>query len=276
MAAASGVALVLVALASGALAYESPEEFTSRWLRSVAGQGDADRGWSQLDATSREEFGGDADAYARSAAAADWSGFTWRVARAHPFESWLWHVEVRVDGGLAAVPAFLRDYRLVGPLCMDDEAAGIHLMVFQRWPWDERTLGPGGFTGSAERALVTGRCTVSEGPPPEFEPGAVPAWSGHAFHVRNNTTTPLFLRLEDGSRIDIPPCSTVNADELRGTVEVRAADGYVSTMGGVAQSMDPSVTTFIVIGATDVYLNGAPPKEPLPACDEPALVQVGV
>ena len=46
-------------------------------------------------------------------------------------------------------------------------------------------------------------------------------------------------------------------------------------MGGVGQYVDPSVTTFIVIGVTDVYLNGAPPREPLPPCELPAQVQAG-
>lgn len=49
LAVALGAALILVVLAFGALPYESPEDFTSRWLRYVAGQRDADRGWSQLD-----------------------------------------------------------------------------------------------------------------------------------------------------------------------------------------------------------------------------------
>lgn len=271
---ALAVALTMLVVATGLTAYESPEDFTSRWLHSVAGHGDADRGWSQLDTTSRERFG-DAAAYARAAAEEDWSAFAWKLGDVHQLESWVWAIWVHVDGGLPAVPEFLRANRLVGPLCVDDESPGLQLMVFREGLFSAPTLGSGGLTGGAERALAMGRCSISHGPPAEFEPGQTSTWTGHAFSIRNNTTTPLSLQLEDGRRVDIEPCSTVDADQLSSRIEVRAADGYVATMEGVEQFVGPTVTTFVVIGVADVYVNAAPPIEPLPPCDTAARVQVG-
>jgi hypothetical protein len=174
--------------------FEPADAFVERWLDAVAGTGSSDSGWSQMDESSRERFGNDAYAFQAAAAAEDWSRFQWEVEDPYQLESWLWSIRITVIGGLAATPDFLRNERLVGPWCVDDSAPGISLQVVQQWPWSERTLGPGGFTGSAERALIAGACAPSASvPPPQFVSGGDMAWTGHQLAVWNWTTLPLFL-----------------------------------------------------------------------------------
>lgn len=254
-------------------AFEPADVFVDRWLRAVSGDGPADRGWSQLDETSRERFGGDAEAFRVAVAAQDWSGFRWDVESAHRLESWLSYVYVTVDGGLRETPAFLRDNGLVGPWCIDDTAPGINLQVEQEWPWSERTLGPGILTGSAERALTAGACIQPAVAPPQFLPGNDPVWTGQQLAVWNWTTLPLFLLDKGGHRVGLPPCGKVGLDSYATQFEVRAADGYV--MAFRLEVAYGDVTTFVVIGSRDEYVNNAPPAEPMPPCEGQPLVQVG-
>lgn len=153
-----GVFATLGVLSGLVRAPESPEAFVDRWLQSVAGEGAADRGWSQLSDHVRARLGSDG-AYVADASEVDWSGFRWHLAESYAVESWLWTVAVEVDGGLAAVPDFLRIEQLVGPSCADAASPGIRLMVARdglSGPW---TLGPGALTGTSERALLLGRCS---------------------------------------------------------------------------------------------------------------------
>lgn len=267
-------AVVLVIALRPHSTFESTDAFVERWFDAVAGEGAPDRGWSQMDESSRGRFANDADAYRLAAAAEDWTGFRWKVESWHQLESWLWWVYVRVDGGLGATPAFLRDERLVAPWCLDDTAPGIGLQVVQEWPWSVRTLGPGGFAGSAERALITGACTNPSMPPPQFESGADMVWTGHQLAVWNWTFLPLFLLDEDGDRVELPACQKVDLDGFGRQFEVRAATGYVMTIG--LDGPQDGVTTFVVIGSRDEYVSNAPPAEPMPPCEGAPQVQVGV
>jgi hypothetical protein len=254
--------------------FEPADAFVEKWLVAVVGDGASDRGWSQLDESSREQFGNDAEAFRLAAEAQDWSGFRWEGIEAYHLESWLWSVYVPVDGGLSATPAFLRDQRLVGPWCVDDKAPGFHLQVVQEWPWTPRTLGPSGLTGSSERALIAGKCTTPSMPPGQFQRGSEMVWAGHQLSVWNWTTLPLFIVDQEGRRVELPPCEKIGIDDYGREFEVRAADGYVMAIGlDVPQE---GVTTFVVIGSRDSYVNNAPPAEPMAPCEGTPQVQVGV
>lgn len=272
MVALSAVVLVTVLKLPGT--FEPADAFVERWLDAVAGHGPPDRGWSQMDESSRERFGNDAQAFRLAAVAEDWSVFRWEVGEPYQLESWLWSVDITVEGGLAGTPAFLRNEHLVGPWCVDATAPGITLQVVQESLWSERALGPGGFTGSAERALIAGACTNASMPPPQFDPGGEMVWTGHQLAVWNWTTVPLFLLDEDGQRVDLPPCQKVALDGFAREFEVRAAGGYVMTIG--LDGPQENMTTFVVIGSRDSYVNNAPPADPMPPCVGKPLVQPGV
>ena len=274
---AGGIVLAAIVLlvAFGPLrAAEPADAFVDRWLHAVTGDGPADRGWSQLDQASRDQFGNDAEAFRAAAAAEDWSGFHWQVGLSHELESWLSYVYVTVDGGLGAIPTFLRDNQLVAPWCVDDTAPGIAMAVEQQ-PWTNRTLGAGGLTGSSELALAAGACVQQASIPPEqFLPGGDLVSAGHQLEVWNWTRLPLFLVDEDGRRADLPPCRKVGLDDVARQFEVRAATGYVVSIGLDAPL--PGITTYVVIGSRDTYANNAPPAEPMPPCEGEPQVQVGV
>lgn len=270
--AVAGIVLVVSVGLRGA--FEPADAFVDRWLQAVSGDGSADRGWSQLDESSRQRFGNDAEAFRAAAAAHDWSGFRWDVESSHKLESWLSYVYIAVEGGFGETPAFLRDNRLVAPWCLDDDAPGISLAVVREWLFSEMTLGPGGLTGSSELALSAGACAAA--PPPEdqqFQPGGDFVWAGHALEVWNWTRLPLSLVGEDGHRVDLPPCQKVGLDDVARQFEVRAATGYVATFG---LEILRAVTTYVVIGSKDLYVNNAPPLEPMPPCEGKPQVQQGV
>lgn len=256
-------------------AYEAPEAFVDRFLHAVVGEGASDRGWSQLDETSRRErFGNSAAAFRRAAAAQDWSAFRWDVDETYELESSTSWVGIKVEGGLAATPAFLRDRKLVGPWCLDDAAPGIGLLVWEDQALGRRSLGPGGLTGTAERALTAGECVTAAAPVEQFQPGDNLVWAGHQLMVWNWTALPLFLLDKDGERVDLRPCQKVALDGFAREFEVRAVGGYVMTIG--LDGPQDHVTTFVVIGSRDSYVNNAPPADPMPPCAGKPLVQPGV
>jgi hypothetical protein len=122
--------------------------------------------------------------------------------------------------------------------------------------------------------LRTGRCGVAAEPAPSLVPSRISKWTGHAFSVRNHTTTPLFMLQEDGTRVEIGPCQAVDLDEMTSTIEFRAANGYVATMGGLeAYAGRGQSTIHIVVSRDEQYSDATPPRGPLPPCDRPARVQ---
>lgn len=274
---AGGIAVaiaVFVALRPFA-AYEAPNAFVDRFLHAVVGAGASDRGWSQLDETTRQErFGSLAEAFREGAGAQDWSAFRWDVDATYELDSSTSWVGIKVEGGLGATPAFLRSRKLVGPWCLDDAAPGIGLLVWEDQVLGRRSLGPGGLTGTAERALAAGECVAAAVPDDQFQPGNDAVWAGHQVMVWNWTKRPLFLLDDDGHRVDLPACTKIALDDFAREFAVRAANGYVMSIG--LDGPYDGVTTFVVIGSRDAYVNNAPPAEPMPPCEGEPQVQVGV
>ncbi|MGH2488945.1 MAG: hypothetical protein ACRDFR_04955 [Candidatus Limnocylindria bacterium] len=230
-----------------------------------------DRGWHHVSAFTQDyEFGNDQTAYVGAMSAVEWEALRWSIGDAYQIESspgvsW-WHVPVLVEGGLAAVPPVLFEHGLAHPLCVDDDAPGFGVIVTQSIVGPP-TVGSGAMTGNAR----AGRCPGS-GPfrAEQFEPGDEMTWTGHELEVRNWTMLPLVLVHESGRRFDIGPCDVGQVDGFGGEVTIRAAGGYVATFGW--EHVD-DITTFVVIGSRDVYLNNAPPAEPMPPCEGEPMVQ---
>ena len=243
------------------------------WLSALAGA-QADRGWHFIGEIAQDyEFQNDRLAYVREISAVDWTALNWSTSDAHEIEnspgmSW-WAVYVLVEGGLEAVPGVLFHRGLAQPLCIDDEAPGF-LVIVEMPMFGPPTIGGGAMTGTARE----GRCGDHAAAPPEqFLPGSAMTWTGHELEVWNWTELPLFLLHESGQRFDIGPCQKGHVDGFSGEVAIRAEDGYVATFGWETQRKSP---TFVVIGSRDVYLNNAPPQDPMPPCEGEPQVQPGV
>lgn len=83
-------------------------------LAAVAGA-TADRGWSYLLPTTREEaFGGDVEAYVRRASAEDWSSFRWSISEVEREEPFSYNVVIQTDGELLDLIAQLTEFEDVG------------------------------------------------------------------------------------------------------------------------------------------------------------------
>jgi len=120
------------------------------WLRAVAG-GTEDRGWSMLSDKAQATYSGDSAAYRREVDATDWEAFQWNIDGLYDQDG-TWVVLVDVEGGWAAVPAFIRERPLAQIHCRDGGAAGFVVLV--TFPAGEPLVDPGVRTGSAD----AGRC----------------------------------------------------------------------------------------------------------------------
>jgi hypothetical protein len=272
MLALAAVIGVAIGLASMQFAGSGPKEAAvGRWMNALSGA--PDRGWSLLDevARSRTSF----EEYRADAASVDWETVDWRVGATNRLST-QWYVSVVVEGGLEGVPAFLLDDRIVQPDCLEAPGAGFILYVETPFFADPK-IGPGAWTGSAERAADDRAC-------PSPEPMPTPAvrwddegelWTGFTLEAWNRTTLDLFLQDRDGRRVGLPACGRASTSLLDLTqFEIRAAGGYVATIGmGTAE---PERTQFVVVLADFPEVNGAPPSEPLPPCEGRPQVQPGV
>jgi hypothetical protein len=236
------------------------------WLNALAND-PVDRGWSYLG--SSVQLRSDRDAYLADAAAVDWSGFRWELEDPRDHDG-AWSVNVLVEGGLNSAPDLFFDHKIVFPHCVDSEAPGFGVWV-QVPLIGAPSLGGGG--SSARRT-----CSVGEGDdfvdPVTWEDE--PEWTGFALEVWNRTTMDLFLVDRQGMRVELPACGRASTNELdaSGSVEVRADGGYVFAFGTGVDGTE--ITTFLVVLADEPSMNGAPPVEPLPACEGEPNVQAGV
>lgn len=263
--------IVLVWAGRGALS-PTARSVLEDWVAAMGGAED-DLGWHYLSAWDQErEWSSSQRAYADLVGSVDWAAMDWSIDIAHPMEgsSDYWTLSTIVHGGTDGLPAQLFARALMSPNCLDDERVGFAVVVHFP-PFSPPTVGAGGQTGRMERGL----CAMTMPPLAEqFLPGNAMTWTDHQLEVRNWTELPLFLVDDAGRRFDLGPCSTTGIDSITQVFEVRAADGYVATIGWGPPL--EGVTSFVAIGASDVYNNNAPPIEPLPACEGEPLVQPGI
>lgn len=263
--------IVIVWAGQGALS-PTARSVLEDWVAAMGGA-EADLGWHYLSAWDQErKWSGSQRAYADLVSSVDWAAMDWSIDIAHPMEdsSDYWTLSTIVDGGTDELSAQLFARALMSPNCLDDERVGFAVVVHFP-PFGPPTIGAGAQTGRMERGL----CAMTVPPLAEqFLPGNAMTWTGHQLEVRNWTELPLFLVDDAGRRSDLAPCSTTSIDFISQVFEVRAAGGYVATIGwGPALE---GITSFVAIGASDIYNNNAPPIEPLPACEGEPQVQPGI
>ena len=144
------IALAMTAAVVLAGCAVAPDSRLEAYLRAAAG-GEADRGWSYLDETTRQlGYDGDEEQYRADAVAADWSALRWSGATVVWTDDGLSDVEVRLLSPATSVPAFLIARRILSGLCEGGHAVGLSAFVNGRLFGDGR-LGGGGLTGSQVR-----------------------------------------------------------------------------------------------------------------------------
>lgn len=100
-------ALVLTAAGCSATTERPADDYVRGYLAAAAGAA-ADRGWSLLHPTARDEaFDGDALSYMEAAAASDWSRTGWEVGEAFEDDPGLWYVLIESAPPDDAVPTLL-------------------------------------------------------------------------------------------------------------------------------------------------------------------------
>ena len=104
-----------------------------RWFV-LARSGEADGGWSLLYPSVRADVIGSADVYHHALEDADWRGFDYDVGEARLTDG-DYRVDVRVLGGEASLPAFMRDWGFMQFPTIDGEPSDTGIIIVRIPPF---------------------------------------------------------------------------------------------------------------------------------------------